>query len=47
MTGYCLKCRASRGILEPAQIKMSNGNPATRGRCAECGTAIVRIGRVS
>ena len=46
MTGYCLRCRANREMLEPVQIKMSDGSPAIQGRCAECGTAIVRIGRV-
>ena len=46
MTGYCLRCRANREMLEPVQIKMSDDSPAIQSRCAECGTAIVRIGRV-
>ena len=46
MTGYCLKCRTSRKMLEPVQIKMSSGSPATRGRYAECGTVISGLGRV-
>ena len=43
-TGYCVKCKASREILDPQQITMKNGRPATQGRCPVCGTKIFKIG---
>ena len=43
-TGYCVKCKASREMLEPHQITMKNGRPATQGRCPVCGTRIFKIG---
>ena len=47
MTGYCLKCRESREMQEAEQITMKNGRAATRGKCAECGAAMFRIGTAS
>ena len=43
-TGYCLNCRAGRRMLETERIKKSDGSPATRGRCAECGATVIRVG---
>lgn len=43
-TAYCVKCKATREILEPRLITMKNGRPATEGRCPVCGTRIFKIG---
>ena len=43
-TGYCVKCKASREILDPQPFTMKNGRPATQGRCPVCGTTIFKIG---
>lgn len=42
---YCVKCRASREIKNPAQVTLKNGRPATQGTCPQCGTKIFRIGK--
>lgn len=42
---YCVKCRASRDIRNPAQITLKNGRPATQGTCPVCGTKVFRIGK--
>ncbi len=41
---YCVKCKASREIKDPAVITMKNGRPATQGTCPVCGTKITKIG---
>lgn len=43
-SGYCVKCKAPREILDPHQITMKNGRPATEGRCPVCGTRVFKIG---
>lgn len=45
MTGYCLKCRASREIQSPQAVTLKNGRPATQGVCPTCGTKMFRIGK--
>ena len=47
MTGYCLKCRGIREIVEAEQVTMKNGRPATRGKCGECGRTMFSIGKAS
>ncbi len=44
MEAYCVKCKAKREMDEPTPVFMSNGRPATRGRCPECGTGLFKIG---
>jgi DNA topoisomerase I len=44
MEGYCLKCKAKREILEPVAAFLANGRPTTRGRCAQCGSILQRLG---
>src|SRR5438067_1741325 len=39
-TGYCMKCKAQRGIKNAKQITMKNGRPATEGTCSVCSTKI-------
>ena len=45
MEAYCVKCKARREVQEAQAIFTSNGTPATRGVCPECGTTIFRMGR--
>jgi len=42
--GYCVKCKASREMVDPTPVVMKNGRPATSGKCPICGTKIFRIG---
>lgn len=41
---YCVKCRATRTMQAPQQVTLKNGRPASRGKCATCGTNMYRIG---
>lgn len=45
MTGYCLKCRASREIQNPEAVTLKNGRPATQGVCPVCGAKMYRMGK--
>jgi DNA topoisomerase-1 len=44
MEAYCVKCKTKREMLEPTPVFMTNGRPATRGQCPECGTGLFKIG---
>ena len=41
---FCMKCRTKTTILDPKQIRFSNGTHAIQGSCKECGTTVFRIG---
>lgn len=43
--GYCVKCKGKKEIVDPKEIEMKNGRPATQGTCPDCGTKIFRIGK--
>jgi hypothetical protein len=43
--GYCVKCKAKKDIVDPQDITMKNGRPATQGTCPDCGTKIFKIGK--
>jgi len=43
MEGYCLKCRATREMLEPQNETLRNGRMATKGICPICRTIISRL----
>lgn len=47
MTGYCFKCKAQRPLLDAQPEWAPNGTAATRGRCAECGGGIYKLGRTA
>ncbi|HEY6378985.1 MAG TPA: DUF5679 domain-containing protein [Candidatus Dormibacteraeota bacterium] len=47
VTGYCMKCKASRDIKDPQAVTMKNGKPATQGTCPVCGTKIYKIGKAA
>jgi DNA topoisomerase-1 len=43
-TAYCMKCKTTRPIAAVQAVFMSNGRPAVRGVCPECGTGLFKIG---
>ena len=43
--GYCVKCKEKKDIVDPQDITMKNGRPATQGTCPDCGTKIFKIGK--
>jgi len=45
MQAYCMKCRAKKEMVEPVQVTMKNGRPATQGKCPVCQTKMFRIGK--
>jgi DNA topoisomerase I len=44
---YCVKCKAMRPVQDAAAMFMSNGRPATRGKCAVCGGSLFKIGKTT
>jgi hypothetical protein len=45
MQAYCFKCRKKVDIQNATQVTLKNGKPATKGKCAKCGTTVFRIGK--
>lgn len=45
MQMYCVKCRAKKEAVNPQNVTMKNGKPATSGTCESCGTKMFRIGK--
>lgn len=45
MEAYCLKCKTHRQMDNPTPVYNSNGTPATKGKCPECGTSMFKMGR--
>jgi len=43
-TGYCVKCKRKREMVNPVKTKFANGRKATKGKCPTCGTKMFRIG---
>ncbi len=44
LTAHCFKCKTKREMRMPQAEYNKAGSPATRGKCAECGTAMYRTG---
>ena len=42
-TGYCVKCRAKREMVDAVKVTMKNGRPAMKGKCSNCGTGMYKI----
>lgn len=42
--GYCVGCRAPRRIADATPFMASNGRAGVKGRCAECGRGLCRMG---
>ena len=45
ITGYCLKCKEKRPLLNATPEWAANGTPGTRGTCPVCGGTIYKQGR--
>jgi hypothetical protein len=43
VTGYCMKCKATREMTKTTSSTMSNGKPCLKGVCAVCGTKMNKI----
>ncbi len=41
--GYCVKCRAKRGMKDPKEVAMKGGRRAMTGLCVKCGTKMFKI----
>jgi DNA topoisomerase-1 len=42
---YCVKCKAKRQMVDPTPVFTKRAQPATQGKCPECGTKMFRMGR--
>ncbi|MCD4737680.1 MAG: type I DNA topoisomerase [Anaerolineae bacterium] len=42
---YCVKCKTKREMVAPQPVFTKRAQPAARGKCAECGTNMFRMGR--
>lgn len=40
---YCLKCKRKEPMVEPKEMTTSNGRKAMSGKCAICGTKMIRF----
>lgn len=40
---YCLKCKAKQSIVAPEKVVLKNGANAVKGKCAVCGTTVMKI----
>ncbi len=47
LQAYCVKCREKREMLDPVPVFTKKAQPATRGRCPECGTKMFRMGETA
>jgi hypothetical protein len=44
--GYCVKERKKVEIKDAKQVTMKNGRPAIQGVCPDCGTNIIKLGKM-
>ena len=40
---YCVKCKAPRPMKAPQLVTTKNGNLAAKGKCAVCGTTMMKF----
>lgn len=40
---YCVKCKVSRQMASPQLVTTKNGKPAAKGKCAVCGTTMMKF----
>ncbi len=40
---YCVKCKASRKMVEAQLVTTKNGKPAAKGKCPVCGTTMMKF----
>ena len=43
VTGYCVRCKAQRELVDAKEITMKNGRKAMKGKCKVCGTQVFKI----
>ena len=41
--GYCVKCKASREMVDTQVVTMKNGRKAMKGSCGTCKTGMYKI----
>jgi len=41
--GYCVKCKATRTILNAVEDSLKDGRRCVRGKCPTCGLTMYRI----
>jgi len=41
--GYCVKCKATKKIVDAVEEMMKNGRRAIKGKCPDCGTVMFKI----
>ncbi len=42
-TGYCVRCKAKRDMLEAGVTKAKNGRRVAKGICVKCGCKMCRF----
>lgn len=42
-TAYCVKCKASKPIMNPHEVTIANGRKCLKGVCGDCGTKLTRF----
>ena len=40
---YCVKCKASRKMLDAQPVTTRNGKSAAKGKCPVCGTTMMKF----
>jgi hypothetical protein len=40
---YCVKCKASRKMVDAQVVSTKNGKPAAKGKCPVCGTTMMKF----
>ncbi len=40
---YCVKCKATRKVIEGQIVTVKNGKNALKGKCAVCGTTVMKF----
>ena len=41
--GYCVKCKASKEMVDAQEVTMKNGRKAMKGKCPDCSTGMYKI----
>ncbi len=41
--GYCVKCKASKEMVDAKEVTMKNGRKAMKGKCPDCSTGMYKI----
>ena len=42
-SGYCVKCKSVRKMLDAKEVTMKNGRKMMKGKCEKCSTTMCRI----